>query len=103
MPALLEAHFVLDLRSSNYAPMWRPIDTDRVASLQVMQLRNGRRTAVSHMNKATKGRIVRLLGEQRREPQDVAAVANVIAAGGYDVTVAAGGNVIEVLAPTLAP
>lgn len=47
---------VLDLRSEAYAKMWR---TDRTLSVRVLQERAGKRTVVSHFNKATKGRIVR--------------------------------------------
>jgi cytoplasmic iron level regulating protein YaaA (DUF328/UPF0246 family) len=47
---------VMDLRSEAYAKMWR---TDRTVTVRVLQERDGRRTVVSHFNKATKGRIVR--------------------------------------------
>jgi cytoplasmic iron level regulating protein YaaA (DUF328/UPF0246 family) len=42
---------------------------DRVATVRVLQERDGRRSVVSHFNKATKGRVVRALLESRGEPR----------------------------------
>jgi hypothetical protein len=67
-PAVREAAgrgLVVDLRSSTYASFWRP-GPDLVAqtvALRVLHEVDGRRTVVSHFNKATKGRIVRALLE----------------------------------------
>lgn len=105
MPALVAGHVVVDLRSSSYAPMWNPGPAlrEQVVTVKVMQLRNGRRTAVSHMNKATKGRIVRALGTARATPQSIDAVARALEASGFDITLAASrtGATLEVLAPDL--
>ncbi|WP_027346492.1 peroxide stress protein YaaA [Hamadaea tsunoensis] len=49
---------VLDLRSSAYAAMWTP-PADRTATVRVLHERAGKRTVVSHFNKATKGRLLR--------------------------------------------
>jgi uncharacterized protein len=67
-PAVREAAgrgLVVDLRSSTYASFWRPGPdlVDRTVSLRVLHEADGRRTVVSHFNKATKGRIVRALLE----------------------------------------
>ena len=56
---------ILDLRSGTYAALG-PVpksERGRTVSLRVLQERHGVRTVVSHMNKATKGRIVRELLE----------------------------------------
>jgi cytoplasmic iron level regulating protein YaaA (DUF328/UPF0246 family) len=52
---------VVDLRSSAYTPFWRPSKAaaGRVVTMRVLHEVDGRRTVVSHFNKATKGRIVR--------------------------------------------
>jgi uncharacterized protein len=68
---------VVDLRSSAYLPFWRPPRSlsDRVATIRVLHDQHGRRSVVSHFNKATKGRIVRALledGATPRNPQDLA-------------------------------
>lgn len=70
---------VVDLRSTTYAAFWRPAPdlAPRVATLRVLQERDGRRTVVSHFNKATKGRLVRALlerGESASSPSELAAL-----------------------------
>ena len=52
---------VVDLRSTAYASFWRPSRTSaaRTCSVRVLHEVRGRRTVVSHGNKATKGRLVR--------------------------------------------
>ena len=64
---------VVDLRSSTYKAFWRP-DSDldrRVVTLRVLHEHQGERKIVSHFNKATKGRIVRALAEDRAAPATV--------------------------------
>ncbi len=64
-PAVDEARgkgLVVDLRSGSYVPFWRPASSDRaVVSVRVLHEQGGKRSVVSHFNKATKGRIVRAL------------------------------------------
>lgn len=54
---------VLDMRSGPYLPMWRPSTAvrDRTITVRVVRDVDGRRTAVSHANKATKGAVTRCL------------------------------------------
>ena len=61
---------VVDLRSSAYVPFWRPDrgQARQVATLRVLHEQDGRRSVVSHFNKATKGRIVRGLLEHGGSP-----------------------------------
>lgn len=54
---------VIDLRSGTYRPMWAP---DRCGQVETVRVRvvsdtHGRRSAVSHHNKATKGHLARAL------------------------------------------
>jgi cytoplasmic iron level regulating protein YaaA (DUF328/UPF0246 family) len=70
MRPLVAKQLVVDLRSGTYAAFWRP-DADlaaRVLSLRVLHEVEGRRSVVSHFNKATKGRIVRALLEDGGDP-----------------------------------
>jgi uncharacterized protein len=64
-PAVEEARgrgLVVDLRSGAYVPFWRPDRADnRVVSIRVLHEADGKRSVVSHFNKATKGRLVRSL------------------------------------------
>jgi uncharacterized protein len=61
---------VVDLRSSTYTAFWRPAPdlAPRVVTVRVLHEVDGRRQVVSHFNKATKGRLVRALLEDGRDP-----------------------------------
>ena len=78
---------VVDLRSSSYAPFWRPGPevSGRVVTLRVLHERDGRRSVVSHFNKATKGRIVRALLEDGVAPTSPARFADHLGSLGWKV------------------
>jgi cytoplasmic iron level regulating protein YaaA (DUF328/UPF0246 family) len=78
---------VVDLRSSTYAAFWRPAAdlAPRVVTVRVLHEVNGRRQVVSHFNKATKGRLVRALLEDGRDPRSPAAFTRVLADLGWTV------------------
>ena len=80
---------VLDLRSSAYVALG-PVPSalaERTAIARVLQEKGGKRTIVSHHNKATKGRIVRgLLGEPK--PRTVDDLAGALGAAGHRVELA---------------
>lgn len=77
---------VLDLRSSAYVALG-PVPAElsqRTAVARVLQERGGRRTVVSHHNKATKGRMVRSLLAQPR-PKTIPDLAGILGASGHRV------------------
>jgi cytoplasmic iron level regulating protein YaaA (DUF328/UPF0246 family) len=78
---------VVDLRSSAYTPFWRPggATAERVATLRVLHEQDGRRTVVSHFNKATKGRIVRALLEDGGTPRTPGELAEHLTGLGWHV------------------
>ncbi len=78
---------VVDLRSSTYASFWRPGPdlARRVVTLRVLHEVAGTRTVVSHVNKATKGRLVRSLLEDGGAPRSPARFADHLAALGWKV------------------
>lgn len=78
---------VVDLRSSTYAGFWRPpADLGRrVATVRVLHDVDGRRSVVSHFNKATKGRIVRDLLTDGGVPRTPAGLAEHLGALGWKV------------------
>jgi cytoplasmic iron level regulating protein YaaA (DUF328/UPF0246 family) len=78
---------LVDLRSSTYAAFWRPTPdvARRVATVRVLHESGGRRTVVSHFNKATKGRIVRALLEDGADPRTPKALADTLARLGWTV------------------
>jgi uncharacterized protein len=74
---------VVDLRSGSYAALGRvpgAVDVDVLAEHP-----DGRRTVVSHFNKAHKGRLARVLAAGRSEPGDAAAVAAIARRAGLRV------------------
>lgn len=78
---------LVDLRSSTYATFWRPTPdvARRVATVRVLHESGGRRTVVSHFNKATKGRIVRALLEDGADPRTPKALAATLGRLGWTV------------------
>ena len=102
----LGSGLLVDLRSSMYAAFWRPPAdlARRVATVRVLHEVDGRRQVVSHFNKATKGRIVRALLEDGRDPRTPAALAGVLADLGWTVETEAGpkGTRLDVVVDSLA-
>jgi cytoplasmic iron level regulating protein YaaA (DUF328/UPF0246 family) len=89
---IASSELVVDLRSGSYAALERlpgAVKVDVVA-----EHGDGRRTVVSHFNKAHKGRLARALATTRSEPDDAAQVAAVarragmrVVRRGYDLTI----------------
>lgn len=76
---------LVDMRSGGYVSLGPLPDDERCVTVRVLQERNGRRTVVSHHNKATKGRIVRQLVASRRTPATPEAFADALEALDYRV------------------
>ncbi len=87
--AELGTGLLVDLRSGMYANFWKPGPelAKRVATVRVLHEVNGTRKVVSHFNKATKGRIVRALLEDGRNPRTPHALAAVISDLGWTVEI----------------
>lgn len=85
----LGSGLLVDLRSGTYAAFWRPPAAlaRRVATVRVLHESGGTRKVVSHFNKATKGRLVRALLEDGRNPRTPAALATVLGDLGWHVEV----------------
>lgn len=92
---IASAELVVDLRSGSYAALGRlpsAVNVDVVAEHS-----DGRRTVVSHFNKAHKGRLARALATTRSEPADAAQVAGVARRAGMRVE--RRGNELTVVVP----
>ncbi|MGA8995698.1 MAG: peroxide stress protein YaaA, partial [Nocardioidaceae bacterium] len=78
---------VVDLRSSAYVAFWRPPAdlASRTVTVRVLHDRDGHRSVVSHLNKATKGRLVRTLLEHGPGPATPARFADHLTALGWRV------------------
>jgi uncharacterized protein len=74
---------IVDLRSGSYASLGRL--PDAVAVEVVSERSDGRRTVVSHFNKAHKGRLAPILASTRSEPADAGAVATIARRAGMRV------------------
>lgn len=90
---LAKAELVVDLRSGSYAALGRVPCAVRVDVLA--EHPDGRRTVVTHFNKAHKGRLARALAASRSEPGDAAAVASVARRAG--MTVERSGNDLTIV------
>jgi cytoplasmic iron level regulating protein YaaA (DUF328/UPF0246 family) len=78
---------IVDLRSSTYAAFWHPHGdlAARVVSVRVLHGAGGRRSVVSHLNKATKGRLVRSLLQSGRPARTPAALVTLLRDLGWRV------------------
>jgi cytoplasmic iron level regulating protein YaaA (DUF328/UPF0246 family) len=87
--AAMGTGLLVDLRSGTYAAFWRPSPelARGVATVRVLHEVDGRRRVVSHFNKATKGRIVRALLEDGRDPRTPVRLADVLRDLGWVVEV----------------
>ena len=87
---------VVDLRSGSYAALGRV--PGAVAVDVLAEHPDGRRTVVSHFNKAHKGRLARSLASSRSEPGDAAAVAVIARRAGMRVE--RSGTALTVVVPS---
>ncbi|ALR10782.1 hypothetical protein MYCSP_04115 [Mycobacteroides saopaulense] len=74
---------VVDLRSGSYAALGRIPHAVTVDCLT--EHPDGRRTVITHFNKAHKGKLARILAASRAEPNDAAAVAAVARRAGLHI------------------
>ncbi|CAM3322438.1 hypothetical protein BST27_26975 [Mycobacterium intermedium] len=92
---LVTENLIVDLRSGSYAALGKVPAAIRVDVLA--EHPDGRRTVVTHFNKAHKGRLARALAVTRAEPDDAAAVASV--ARRIGMRVERSGNDLTVVVP----
>ena len=87
-PALAKAlpadAFVVDLRSAAYAAAWRPA-RGTVVEVKAFDESSGTRKPVSHMAKAVRGEVARLLAQERAAPETPEAVAALVERAGERV------------------
>ncbi len=87
--ALPDDGLVVDLRSGPYAAAWKPRAAE-VVEVRAFTEQAGRRTVVSHMVKATRGDVARVLLEAAAPPAAPDAVADLVAASGREVELVRG-------------
>jgi uncharacterized protein len=89
---------VLDMRSGPYLPMWRAPEAMRSQTLAVRVVRDsdGRRAAVTHANKVTKGLLARSLLVSGASPRTPGSLVEHLRSCGWSVDIPTAG-VLEVL------
>jgi uncharacterized protein len=81
LPARLGDGLVVDLRSSDYAAMWRAPKTMDVVSVRILtEMPDGRLMVVSYVSKLAKGRLARALVERAADGEPVDRAADVVRA-----------------------
>lgn len=83
LAAIAADELVVDLRSGSYAGLGRL--SGAVTVDVYTEHPDGKRTVVSHFNKAHKGKLARVLAAGKAEPNDAAAVATVARRAGMNV------------------
>lgn len=89
-PALAKAmpdedgDLVVDMRSAAYAAAWKP-RRSTLLSVRAFSMSSGQRVVVSHMAKAVRGDVARVLLEAKAPPADPEAAAQVVASAGFEV------------------
>ena len=83
LAAAAAGELVVDLRSGSYASLGRLPDAVHVDV--VSERADGKRTVVSHFNKAHKGRLARILASTRSEPASASAVATIARRAGMQI------------------
>jgi cytoplasmic iron level regulating protein YaaA (DUF328/UPF0246 family) len=89
-PALAEAlpdeegELIVDMRSGAYSSFWKPQRATLLA-VRALSERDGERTAVSHMAKASRGDVARALLAAKRAPRDPEGAAAIADAAGLTV------------------
>ena len=84
-----EGELVVDLRSGAYSAAWKPKQADLV-SVRAFTEKDGKRKPVSHMAKAARGEVARIVLEADRPPADAEGLASLVEDSGRRVELAEG-------------
>lgn len=99
-PALAEAvpdmagELIVDMRSGAYSSFWKPQRATLLA-VRAFTETDGERKAVSHMAKAVRGDVARVLLQAKKAPKDPAGAAAIAESAGF--TVELGGSTLDVI------
>jgi cytoplasmic iron level regulating protein YaaA (DUF328/UPF0246 family) len=84
-----EDDFVVDMRSGAYVPAWKPRRATLLAVRAFTEV-GGERKAVSHMAKAVRGDVARVLLRAKKSPGDPESAATTVEAAGFTVELSDG-------------
>jgi uncharacterized protein len=91
-----ERDLVVDMRSGAYSAAWKPQRATLVA-VRAFSETKGKRKPVSHMAKAVRGEVARVLLEAKKPPADPEAAAQLVTAAGFTVELTPGS--LDVIVP----
>ncbi len=91
-----DGELILDMRSAAYAAAWKP-KRARLLPVRAFTEKGGQRKAVSHMAKATRGEVARLVLSARRVPESADSVASLLEDSGMHVELS--GRFLDVIEP----
>ncbi len=84
-----EGELIVDMRSGAYTAAWKPKKATLLA-VRAFTERNGERKPVSHMAKAVRGEVARVLLEARKPPADPEGAAAIAKSAGFTVELSDG-------------
>jgi cytoplasmic iron level regulating protein YaaA (DUF328/UPF0246 family) len=84
-----EGDLVVDMRSGAYVPAWKP-KRATLLSVRAFTEENGERKVVSHMAKAVRGDVARVLLTAKKPPSDPEAAAAIAEQAGFAVELSQG-------------
>ncbi|PTL58503.1 YaaA family protein [Paraconexibacter algicola] len=90
--ALPPEDLVVDCRSGGYAAAWKPAGGTLVAVRAFSQAADGTRKPISHMAKATRGDVARLVAQARTDPRSPEDLATLVERSGRTVELARSGR-----------
>lgn len=83
---------VVDCRSGSYASLWRPSEAQHAHVRAFQEQPDGSRKPISHMAKASRGRLARAALEAKTTPRNVEALAEAAESAGMTVEVSDAGR-----------
>lgn len=92
-----DGDLILDLRSGAYSAVWKPRRA-RLLTVRAFAEKGGKRRVISHMAKAVRGEVARIVLEAPTEPADAESVTALIDAAGH--TVEPGPRHLDVIVPS---
>lgn len=84
-----EGDLIVDMRSGAYAAFWKPKAATLVA-VRAFTESGGKRKPVSHMAKAVRGEVARVLLEAKKAPKDPEGAAAIAESAGFTVEISPG-------------
>jgi hypothetical protein len=91
-----DGELFIDMRSGAYTTAWKP-KRARLLAVRAFTEKDGERKAVSHMAKATRGDVARLVLSARKVPEDAESVASLLEASGMRIELS--GRHLDVIEP----